>query len=181
MEVTMNQEAVSEAVAAAPADATIAMSEFIAPIAVFLIIGWLVNQYLAHRRWNRAADIHSSLQTKLLDKFGSTNEILTYLESDAGSAFLESATTVQADPYRRILTSIQAGIALALAGLAFVFLSGRISGGEEGLTVLGTLGLALGLGFLISGVISHRLSRSWGLINGKKTLPGPNPGPDQVP
>jgi hypothetical protein len=175
----MNQEAVSDAIAAAPAapGMTNAIGEFLGPIGAILIIAWLVNQYLVHRRWNRAADIYSNLQDKLLDKFDSTNEVLTYLESDAGSSFLDSAMTVQADPYRRILTSIQAGVALALAGLAFVFLSGRISGGEEGLMVIGTLGLALGLGFLISGFISHRLSRSWGLINGKKTLPGP----DQVP
>lgn len=148
-----------------------ALSEVLGPILVTMVFGWLFNQYLSHRRWNRAAQIHSELQNKLLEKFSSTDQILQYLESDAGSRFIESATTVQADPYKRVLSSVQFGSILTLAGLSFLFLAGRITGAEQDFMVLGTLCVALGLGFLVSAVISYFLSRSWGLINGKPPVP----------
>ena len=38
-----------------------------------------------------------------------------------------------------------------------------------GMIFIGTLSLALGIGFLVSAAVSTRLSRTWGLLNGHQT------------
>lgn len=142
------------------------MSEVLGPIGFILVIAWIVKISLEHRRWNRATQVQSDLQTKLLDKFSTSSELMEYLKSDAGTRFIESTTAVQADPYSRILSSVQSGAVLSLAGFAFLLMSGRMGESEQGFIVIGTLGAALGVGFLISALISFFLSKSWGLING---------------
>jgi hypothetical protein len=144
------------------------MSEVLGPIGFVLVIAWIVKISLEHRRWNRATQIQSEMQTQLLDKFSNTTELMEYLKSDAGSRFIESTTAVQANPYSRILSSVQTGAVLTFAGLAFLLLSGRMGDSEQGIIVIGTLGAALGVGFLISALISFFLSKSWGLINGNR-------------
>jgi hypothetical protein len=45
-------------------------------------------------------------------------------------------------------------------------LQGRIAGADEAFAFLGTLGVALGVGFGLSAGVAYLLSRAWGLING---------------
>ena len=104
------------------------------------------------------------MQEKLLERLGSNQELLPYLESDAGRRFLEAATTEKTNPLRRILSSMQSGIVLVFLGLALVF--ARLSVGAAELRFVGTLFMALGTGFLVSSGLSFWLSKSWGLING---------------
>ena len=82
---------------------------------------------------------------------------------------MKSAPIERASPFGRILGSIQAGVILTLGGLALYLVRNHVPGdsGEDfGLMFLGALGIAVGLGFLISAAASFWLSKSWGLING---------------
>ena len=109
--------------------------------------------------------MQAGLQTKLLEKFGTSQELLAYVQSDAGKRFLESLTMEQRTPYGRILGATQASVILALLGLAFLFLRGRVPGAEEGFLVFGTIVLSLGIGFGLAAALSYILSKTFGLLS----------------
>src|SRR5690348_3363901 len=112
--------------------------------ALFGFVAWLV--FTTIRRY-KTAKLQAEMQTKLLEKFGSGQELLAYVQSDAGKRFLESLAMEQRTPYGRILGAAQCGIILVLLGLALLFLRGRVTGAEEGFLVSGTITLSLGVGF----------------------------------
>lgn len=145
--------------------------EFIAPVlivlTVFAAIVLLVRTVVTNRRQLRISQMQAEMQTRLLEKFGTADELVAYLGSPAGQRFVESASLERRNPYGRILGSIQAGLVLTLVGLGFLFLQGRWHETEEGFLFLGVMALALGLGFLLSAGAAYFLSKSWGLIDGR--------------
>lgn len=137
-------------------------------LTVFLLVAaWTCRAMLNAWRHGRLIKAQADLQSRLLDKLGGSEEMIRYLESGAGRQLLEAPPAESVRPYGRVLASLQAGTILALAGIAFLFLRGQLPAEAEGFVVLGTLGLALGVGFLVSGALAYFLSRSWGLIDGR--------------
>jgi hypothetical protein len=135
----------------------------IVPI-IFGLLGFVAWITLSTIRRYKTAKLQAGVQTKLLEKFGSGQELLAYVQSDAGKQFLDSLTMEQGTPYGRILGATQVGIILVLLGLALLFLRGRVAGAEEGFLVSGTLALSLGIGFGLSAALSYFLSKSFGLL-----------------
>lgn len=135
---------------------------------VFLSLVWIIRLWAAAARQRNLIKAQAELQSRLLDKLGSSDELVRYLESGAGRQLLEAPPVERTRPHARVLAALQTGVILGMAGAAFLFLGGRFPDDAEGYTVLGTLGLALGVGFLASGALAHFLSRSWGLIDGRE-------------
>lgn len=136
-------------------------------ITLFLVIGWIIRIVSDNRRRQALARTQAELHAKLLEKFGTADEALRYLGSDAGQRLLDSAALERANPLQRILGSVQAGILLAAVGFGLLLVRGFVSGeAVEGLLVLGTLVLVLGLGFLASAGAAWALSRRFGLLGG---------------
>lgn len=133
----------------------------------FALVGWVIWMVVNASRRNKATKAQVELQAKLLEKFGSSRELVEYLQTDAAQRFLDSVTVERGTPYGRILGSIQVGLILALLGVGFLFVRGHIPGGQQGLLVVGTVALVLGLGFLVSAGACYVLSKSWGLLEGK--------------
>lgn len=131
----------------------------------FSLIGFVVWTIFSTIRRYKTAKLQAGLQTKLLEKFGSGQDLLAYIQSDAGKRFLESLTMEHRTPYGRILGAAQASVVLILLSLALLFLRGRVSGGEEGFLVLGAIILSLGIGFGGSAALSYYLSKSFGLLS----------------
>ncbi len=145
--------------------------EAIAPLVVMVgmtgfasYIVWLV---LTNRRRRETVKAQTEMQTRLLEKFGSSQEMLQFLQSDAGKKFLESATIEQTKPYGRIIGGTTVGIVSATVGIAFLFVSEIPSDADSvlGLSLVGGLLLALGIGFLLSSTAAYLLSKKWGLFN----------------
>ena len=140
--------------------------ELVAPIVIlngaFILIGsiyWIVLRKRRH-------EIQAQVQTKLIEKFESARDMAEFLQTDAGNRFMKSFAAVGgSSPVRQILGAIQGGIVLTFLGVALLLLQVTTSAGR-GLGIAGTLVLALGLGLLAAGAVSHRLSRSWGLLPG---------------
>jgi hypothetical protein len=132
---------------------------------LFTLIGFIVWTIFNTIRRFRVAKLQAGLQTKLLDKFGSGQELLAYVQSEGGKRFLESLTMEQRTPYGRILGAAQVGVILLLLGIGLLFLRGRVIGAEEGFLVAGTIIFTLGLGFAVSGAVSYFLSKSFGLLD----------------
>jgi hypothetical protein len=139
--------------------------EMLLPIGILGTLGWVVRTLLVNRRMTNTVRIQAELQGRLLDKFGTSQEMLTYLASPAGERFVHSATLEKANPHGRILGSLQSGIILTLLGASMLLLRNQLDiEGVHGLTFVGGLGMALGIGFLASSYVAYRLSKAWGLM-----------------
>ena len=143
--------------------------------ALFFCIGWVVWIITTSRRRSRIAEIQRDIQAKLFEKFGTSQELIEYLKTDAGSKFLESAIIEHTRPFGRVLGSMQAGLILFFVGIAmlivrFTMPSVGWNPVEQAQTAHGFLAvslvlLALGLGFLASAAASYKLSRNLGLLD----------------
>jgi hypothetical protein len=134
---------------------------------------WLLRVLIENRRWGRILKLQSEVHTKLLDRFGSSQELLTYMNSEAGKRFLESSpipTGFGPSPQTkmsmlRVLTPLQLGVVITLLGTGFLLLRDNPHLDAQGpFLVLGTLGLMLGIGFIISAGLSYVLARHMGLL-----------------
>lgn len=128
---------------------------------------WIV--FSTFRRY-KIAKVQAEIHAKVLEKFGSSADLVAFVSSEAGKKFLESATIEQAprEPFARILTSVQLGIVLALGGLACLMVRHVVPESEQGFMIFGTLVLTVGVGFLLSAAASYRLSKSFGLLEGAR-------------
>ena len=144
------------------------LAEVIVMPLFFLAIGWTVKIVLNHRRVLKLSALQAEMQEKTMEKLGGEGEVLEFLRSDLGFKFTDVAPAERKYPYAKILGSIQIGIVLLLAGPALLLLRGSVAGAFEAFSFLGVLGIALGVGFLLSSAISWRLSKSWGLVNGNE-------------
>jgi hypothetical protein len=138
---------------------------------------WLIRTLVDYRRWNRLAKVQTDFHTKILDRFSANNDLLAYIQSPAGSRFLQS-TPIMLDaaprsigaPLARILWSVQGGIVLMAGGFGLEAVSGRVGDdAAQPLHALGVLGIALGLGFVASAIISFVISHRLGLFEPART------------
>lgn len=140
-------------------------------MAVSVII-WLIRTLVDYRRWSRLAKVQTDVHTKLLDRFTSNEDLIAYIQTPAGAKFLES-TPIKLDaapramgaPLGRILWALQGGLVMMAGGIGLQIVSSQ-AGNEaaQPLSALGVLALALGVGFVISAIISYVISWRLGLI-----------------
>jgi hypothetical protein len=136
------------------------------------LLVWLIRTLVDYRRWNRLAKVQTEVHTKLLDRFTANNDLFAYIQSPAGSKFLQSSPIMLdaaprsvGAPLGRILWSIQGGVILMAGGIGLQVVSARVADdASQPLHALGVLGIALGLGFLVSAIISFVISQRLGLI-----------------
>jgi len=149
------------------------LSAFIAFAMAIGVSTWLVRTVLDYRRWNRLAKVQQEVHTRILDRFTANEELLAYIQSPSGAKFLQSSpisldagTRAIGAPLSRILWSVQAGLVLAAGGAGLQMVSGRFTGdAAQPFEVLGYLGVALGIGFVASALISFIISHRLGLID----------------
>ncbi len=136
------------------------------------LLVWLIRTFVDYRRWNRLAKVQTDVHTKILDRFTANEDLLAYIQSPAGSKFLESSP-IKLDaapksvgaPLGRILWSLQGGLVLISGGLGLQIVGGHIrQEAAAPLLALGVLAIALGIGFIASAIISYVISRRLGLI-----------------
>jgi hypothetical protein len=136
------------------------------------LLVWLIRTLVDYRRWNRLAKVQSEVHTKILDRFTANNDLVAYIQSPAGSKFLQSSPIMLdaaprsvGAPLGRILWSVQGGVVLIAGGIGLQLVSGRVADdASQPLHALGVLGIALGLGFVVSATISFVISHRLGLI-----------------
>ena len=91
---------------------------------------WLIRQFLENRRWGRIFKLQSEVHGRLIEKFGSNQELGNYMETEAGKRFLEAAPIpigLDQDPrmpnaVARVLIPLQIGVVLVLLGIGFFLL-----------------------------------------------------------
>jgi len=140
-------------------------------LAIGLLV-WLIRTLVDYRRWSRLAKVQTDVHTKILDRFTANEDLLAYIQSPSGSKFLQSSPILldagprtMGAPLGRILWSVQGGVVLIAGGVGLQTVSTRVSDmSSQPLHALGVLGIALGLGFLVSAIISFVISQRLGLI-----------------
>jgi hypothetical protein len=133
---------------------------------------YLVRTSLEHIRATRTEKLQADLYTRLLDRFGSSQDLLAYLQTDAGKNLLRPSPAAEEPvkapaPTRRIMTSVQIGTILVAFGIGLLIIKSSIESERprEPLTVFGILSVTTGVGFLASAFASWKLSRAWGLLS----------------
>jgi hypothetical protein len=149
-------------------------------------IVFLVKTVVDHRRWQRAIKAQNDLNTKLIDRFASSEDLLAYLQSPQGKMLTEAPALPQAAartmgaPLSRIFWSLQSGIVLGALGAGLILVSGT-AGEPEVTTFLNGVGivvLMIGVGFAVSAVVSYFLSQRLGLVQSLSArYSGETPGP----
>ncbi len=154
-------------------DAAEALLEGLAVLGMFalvaLALGWLIRTIIEQKRWNRLSKNQIDVHNRILDRFGSSEELLEYVRTSAGTRFLEAAPIAvhaerDSSPQARIVRSVQIGVVVACAALGMLLISANLE--EEGARVLFSLGviaLSIGVGFVASAAVSNVLSRRLGL------------------
>lgn len=130
------------------------------------LFAWIFWVIFSNIRRYKIARVQAESQTKLMEKFGSSQEFIAYMQTEAGKRFLESATIerTRSNPFGRILGAVQAGLILVTIGVGFLFLRNPVPDAAQAFLVFGTLAVALGVGFLLSATASFVLSKSFGLL-----------------
>jgi hypothetical protein len=146
---------------------------------IAFVLAWLVRTTIEQKRWNRLSRSQSEVHNKILDRFGTTTELLEYVRSPAGTKFLESAPiplhdkpAMQNAPLTRILWSIQLGVVVMAGALGLLLVSTRFDAETaQGFFAMGAIALCVGGGFIASAVVSLVLSRRLGLWQGPPAVP----------
>ena len=132
---------------------------------------WLIRLLLQNKRWKSIFALHNEVHARLIDRFGTSQELLTYMETEAGRRFLQAAPiATEFDQQRtpnivsRILTSLQVGILLALLGTGLLSLRHAVADGESALLVLGVVILMPGVGCILSAGITWIVASRLGLM-----------------
>jgi hypothetical protein len=143
------------------------LTPVIGMVSFFAICGWILRSILDHRRSTRTMQAQVDLQRQLIEKMSSSEDLLAYLQSDAGQRLASSVALDRGNPLMRVLGAVQAGIILVVVGGALILMRGLEGLGSDavhGFVFLGTLAVAVGAGFLLSSAATYALSKRWGLV-----------------
>ena len=127
-----------------------------------VIFGNILFGVIALAWWSmrkRRIELQAEVQTKLIERFGSTPELIEFLKSESGRDFVngvqKGAIVVTQE---RVLAGIRRAIVLTFLGLGFVAMWIVF---DQFFAIPAILFLSLGLGFLAATIVSAKLSRSY--------------------
>lgn len=134
---------------------------------------WLTSVLLANRRWQKILKLQTDVHTKLIDRFGTSEELIQYMESESGRRFLEAApipVNIEGDQkvpsvVGRVLMPLQIGSVMALLGIGLLLARHSFRSGLQSVLLLGGIVILMpGLGFLLSAGITWLLAGRLGLM-----------------
>ena len=161
------------------------VTDGVGPFLVMVCVGgallWLIRLLLQNRRWGKIFNMQSTVHGQLIDKFGSSQELITYMQTDAGRRFLEAAPiATEFDQKRlpnvvsRVLTSLQIGVVLSMMGTGLILLRHGVTMVSDARVIFLVLGVVLlmpGLGFILSAGVTWMLAKRLGLMPDASELP----------
>lgn len=143
-------------------------------VAMFFFCGaliWLIKLILQNKRWKLTFKLHSEVHTRLIDKMGTSQEMLAYMDTEAGRRFLEAAPiATEIDSARvpnvvsKVMTTLQVGVVMTLLGIGLLLVRNYTGDAATGVLVLGVLVLMPGIGCIVSAWLSWAIAQRLGLM-----------------
>jgi hypothetical protein len=137
-------------------------TDVVAIIAVFSTISFITYTIFSSVRRYKMARVQGDVQTVLLARFDSAQNIAAYVETDAGKKLLSGLAFEREAPLAPTLDCVRWGIVITFLGAAICLLR-AIHAIDSDAIVPGVLALALGIGFEVAAFASWYLYRSMGL------------------
>jgi hypothetical protein len=126
---------------------------------------WVIATALQRRqRLNLSADFNK----QLLDRIGSVKDFSDFVQTEAGTKFMQRLTTAEpsTSPQQRILSAVHIGIVLVSLGSGLLGLATLTTiANRDEVTLIGTIALSLGIGFVLSSGVLYRLAHVLGLMH----------------
>lgn len=153
---------------------------FLVFLGILLALLWLTRQLLENRRWARIFKLQSDVHGKLIERFGSGQELMAYMGTEAGKRFLEGAPiAVGLEPEQRmpnavarVLTPLQIGVVLTLLGIGLLSIKNYLGADMiSPMLLMGVVVLMPGIGFIISAGITWLLAARLGLMPDRPAAP----------
>jgi hypothetical protein len=139
------------------------MENWLVPIAVFTMIGWIVWVIFSTVLRYKAAKVQGEVAKALLSRFDSAQAMMAYVETDAGRKFLSSLAQESGTAYGSILDCIRWGLIFLIVGgtVCWMHAAGVV---DHDAQVMGILAVALGVGLEAAAAVSYFASRALGLV-----------------
>ncbi len=142
-----------------------ALGEILGPGMAILFFAWVVKLFFD---WKRLK-LKDSLNHKLMDKFGTSQDLVQFVEKDGGKTFLNSLVIPSINSRNQLLSSISKGVILTCLSIGLFIVAGMFTNdAAQFFKVIGILSIALGLGFIITTAVSYLLSKKWGIIDNEE-------------
>jgi hypothetical protein len=153
-----------------------ALTAILVPLGFLAALVWIIYIFVQSRRWNRTFRQQSEIHGRLIEKLGTGPDLVAYMETEAGKRFLMASPIAPGPEFgqrmpnavARVLTPLQVGIVMTLLGIGLFFLRHAGPGMETAMTVLGTLALMPGVGFILSAGVTWVLAQRLGLMPEKE-------------
>lgn len=130
---------------------------------VFLFFAWVFKVILEWRKIKHK----NELNKQLLEKFEKMTDLKEFFQTENGVKFFQTLTVNGGNTMDKVINALKSGIIMMFLGGGFWVLSGVFAEDHEAFTALGVIIVALGLGFLVSSVVSFILSKKWGMVEPK--------------
>ena len=144
------------------------MADAVFFLTFFPLIGFVV--WTAATTWQRRQRVKllTDFHTRLLDRLGSLESFSEFLQTPAGTRFMETLSAEPAPaggPSDRIMRALQSGMVLLSLGVGLLVVA-RYTATDvhDAVIVVGAIALSLGMGFLLSSAASYRVAASLGLL-----------------
>ena len=139
------------------------MGDWLVPIAVFTMIGWIVWVTFSSVRRIKTAKVQAEVAMALLARFDSPQAMLSYVETDGGKKFLSSLAQESGTAYGSILECVRWGLVFLIVGgtLCWRHAAGVV---DHDAQVMGILVVALGVALEAAAAVSYLASRALGLV-----------------
>lgn len=137
-------------------------TDVVALIAVFGTVCFITWTIFSSVRKLRMARVQADVQTILLSRFDSAQNMAAYAQTDAGKQLLSGIRFEHETPLGPMLACVRWGIVIIFLGAALCIL--RAMGAVDSDTIVpGILALALGIAFEVAAFVSWYLYRALGL------------------
>ena len=112
----------------------------------------------------RKIRVKSEFHHKLVDKFGDVKELNQFLQTKSGIDFMQSLSINGLRPKEKLMSAVSSGVIIGFLGIAVLLSSWVFEEEMKYILAAGVSIIALGLGFLVSAFVSHRLGKKWGVF-----------------
>ena len=146
------------------------VEEVVLMISVTALTAWIL--WLVFKRFQVqtvARAQRAETFNRLIDKFGTAQEFVDFLQSDAGRKILEDPLTPRPDPKTSVRRFVASGIILIALGKALLLNALRLRGQTDinfvreamGLNYWGTIFVGGGAALMLVGVVWYFMAKRW--------------------